>query len=56
MTRPSISSPDVKLMNQCYGGDIDFFDYGFRLIANEFTDWVIKNREGSIGFTPSLSN
>jgi len=35
------------------GGDMHFNDDGFRLIANEFADWVIKNPEGSIGLTPS---
>jgi len=38
------------------GGDMHFNDDGFRLIANEFADWVVKNPEGSIGFTPSPAN
>ena len=38
------------------GADMHFNDDGFRLIANKFAEWVIKNPEESIGFTPSTSN
>ena len=34
-----------------YGNDMHFNDQGFRILAKEVADWVIRNPEKSIGFT-----